>query len=402
MVVTNNITLRSRDGAAATVIRGAFDTGSGDPYGRGPNAVRCVYLEKGTLEGFTLTGGATDSLNIENANNRGGGVYSSDYNYSPLVLDCVISNNASVRGGGTHAGTLKRCVIRDNYAANNSSGVRGSYAYHCLIANNRTGGLSSGSASGYNWLYNCTVADNEGRAGDNAEFYNCILTEPTLSSRHYDSCISSGNVGSVTSVNSFVASPLFANAPARDYRLSAGSPCLDRANFAYVDSRFGTDLDGAMRMQNAQVDLGAYEWDWRPTFAAALDGPGLAVTNVTPFVTYATNAAYVAGAAVYLDGHAARTNQQATVEMVAPWQLPPFSRTVYLSSEVTGNGTLAIYEGAGLIDTVTVADGYQTLKYTALQNPCNLRFVYTPGTGDTGGALLDGFKGTAGLIILLR
>ena len=34
-----------------------------------------------------------------------------------------------MRGGGTHAGTLKRCVIRDNYASNNSSGVRGSYAY---------------------------------------------------------------------------------------------------------------------------------------------------------------------------------------------------------------------------------------------------------------------------------
>ena len=57
---------------------------------------------------------------------------------------------------------------------------------------------------------------------------------------------------------------------------------------------------------------------------------------------------------------------------------------------------------AGLIDTLTVADGYQTLKYTALQNPCNLRFVYTPGTGDTGGALLDGFEGAAGLILLLR
>ena len=157
-----------------------------------------------------------------------------------------------------------------------------------------------------------------------------------------------------------------------------------------------------MRMQNARVDIGAYEWDWRPAFAAALDGSGLAVTNVTPFVTYVTNAAYAAGAAVYLDGAAARTNQQATVEMVAPWQLPPYSRTVYLSSEVTGNGSLSVYEGAGLIDTLTVADGYQTLKYTALQNPCNLRFVYTPGTGDTGGALLDGFEGTAGLILLLR
>ncbi len=154
MTVTNNITLRSRDGASATVIRGAFDTGSGDPYGRGPNAVRCVYLEKGTLEGFTLTGGATDSVNLENANNRGGAVYATDYNYLPLVLDCVISNNASVRGGGTHTCTLKRCVIRDNYASNNSSGVRGSYAYNCLITQNRAE-AATGCAVGYAFLYNC-------------------------------------------------------------------------------------------------------------------------------------------------------------------------------------------------------------------------------------------------------
>jgi len=35
VVITNQITLRSRDGNAATVIQGAFDSGSGDLYGRG-------------------------------------------------------------------------------------------------------------------------------------------------------------------------------------------------------------------------------------------------------------------------------------------------------------------------------------------------------------------------------
>ncbi|NLC83110.1 MAG: hypothetical protein GX748_18195 [Lentisphaerae bacterium] len=54
--------------------------------------------------------------------------------YTPQILDCVITNCASVRGGGTHAGTLRRCVLRDNYAANNSSAIRGSVAYDCLIS----------------------------------------------------------------------------------------------------------------------------------------------------------------------------------------------------------------------------------------------------------------------------
>ena len=46
------------------------------------------------------------------------------------------------------------------------------------------------------------------------------------------------------------------------------------------------------------------------------------MTNVTPFVTYSTNAVYKAGSAVYLDGAAARTNAQATVEMAARWAIP--------------------------------------------------------------------------------
>jgi hypothetical protein len=202
----------------------------------------------------------------------------------------------------------------------------------------------------------------------------------------------------VTNDNCFADAPLFADAGCR---LAAGSPCIDRANFAYVDNRFGTDLDGQLRMQNARVDLGAYEWDWRPTFAAALDSVGLTVTGVTSFVTCATNAAFTSGSAVYLDGNAARTNVQATVELAARWAIP-FGHTVTLGYLVTGNGTLALYEGTTPIGMATSADGAQMLKHPAAQNPAGFRFVYTPGNGDTGGALLDGFEGAGGLLLLLN
>ena len=99
VVCTKNVTIESTDGAAATIIKGAFDTGSGDPYGRGPNAVRCVYMTFGTLQGFTLTGGATGGVNTENNDNRGGG-FLSIYVATPLVYDCIVSNNASHRAGG--------------------------------------------------------------------------------------------------------------------------------------------------------------------------------------------------------------------------------------------------------------------------------------------------------------
>ncbi len=402
VVITNRITVRSRDGAAATVIQGAFDTASGDLYGRGPNAVRCAYMTKGVLQGFTLTGGATDRVNLEDENNRGGGVYVPELTYTPEILDCVITNCASVRGGGTHAGTLRRCVLRGNYAERNSAAVRGSVAYDCLIVNNLTCGTIPLSAVAYGWCYNCTLANNAGRAGDFTAFYNCILTDPSVDGRHFDCCIAGGTVLAVTNDACFADAPLFVDAASGDYRLAAGSPCIDRANRAYVRDPFGADVTGDLRMQNAAVDLGAIEHDWRPAPAAALDADGVTVADLTPFVTHAAQTAYLGGSAVYLDGAAARTNGQSEITMGVPWYVP-YGRSATLRGEVTGNGTLVFYEGESLITTLTSGDGAFTLKHpTAAQKPFPLRIVYAVGDGDTGGAFLDAFEGSSGMLFMLK
>ena len=239
-------------------------------------------------------------------------------------------------------------------------------------------------------------------SGDNTSFYNCILTDPSLSGRHFDCCLAGGTSGNaITNDNCFGDAPLFLNAAGGDYRLATGSPCIDRANAAYVDDCFGTDLDGAQRMQNGRVDLGAYEWDWCPTFSAALDGTGITVTNVSPFVIYATNASYKARSAVYLDGRAARTNAQTLVALAASWAIP-YGKTVTFDCQVTGNGSLALYEDETVIATLTSADGQQTVKYRVARNPSAVRAAYTPDVGDTGGALLDNFDSTGGLILMVH
>jgi len=53
------------------------------------------------------------------------------------------------------------------------------------------------------------------------------------------------------------ADPMFADALNGDYRLLAGSPCIDAGNNSVVEVT--TDLDGDPRIQGACVDMGAFE-----------------------------------------------------------------------------------------------------------------------------------------------
>ncbi|NLC82892.1 MAG: hypothetical protein GX748_17070, partial [Lentisphaerae bacterium] len=119
VVATKEITLKSRDGAEKTVILGARDPSDTAFGGCGPNAARCVFMDRGVLKGFTLAGGATGSENKEDLNNRGGGLYSPSKQGLPLVYDCVISNNAAIRGGGAYGGAFHRCRITRNRAQQN-------------------------------------------------------------------------------------------------------------------------------------------------------------------------------------------------------------------------------------------------------------------------------------------
>jgi hypothetical protein len=401
LAITNDITVTSVGGPEHTFIVGAR---SQNANGCGPGAMRCVYMSAGTLQGFTVTGGATDDTAGGLENDCGGGIYSL-LSSSASVIDCIISNNiAYSKGGGTSFSTLYRCRISGNSASNFGGAVRGGAVYDSLIVNN-----SGPNAIAYvNTLSHVTAYNDSPVYTSSADNSILILigggnsfvnSASGRQARH--SCVS----GTLSAANdgggNLSADPLFVDAANGDFRLAAGSPCVDAANPAYTADPLGVALDGALRTQNGVPDIGAYEWDWRPVFAEDLDCPSLTVTAVTPFVTHTNHASYTGGTAVYLDGAAARSYGQESVELELVWDLRA-ATAISLSFEVDGAGTLTLYEDDQLIASAVSQDGFQTIKYTVQQKPTCLRAVYAAPAGDTGGALLDAFEGVGGTLILLR
>jgi len=314
VVVTKNITLVSRDGAASTIIKGAKDPGD-NVNGLGSNAVRCVYMTLGTLKGFTLAGGVTGSENKEDLNNRGGGLYSPSVNGLPLVYDCVVSNNAAIRGGGAYGGTFHRCRITHNRAKQNGAGVRDSKLSNCLVVFNEGPGASFCYARpGWrdNGLFNCTVAYNTGTGLDQCSAFNTVsvcngeafrLSSAIPSLTFVNCCLSSPTV--LGSNNIVAAYARFVDAAGGDFRLLEDSPCLDAGNAAFLVGFPGsvaqTDFFAVPRVQGKAVDMGAVEGVVTGIAAVAVDPPqGSGVVSPSGTVilkTFPTQVVFTASAA---------------------------------------------------------------------------------------------------------
>ena len=95
VMINKPITVRSVNGPAATIIKGA----AGSNGGNDSDAIRGVYMANGaTLSGFTITNGFTRTSGIELFDECGGGLW--------ITTDCVASNlviggcAADVNGGG--------------------------------------------------------------------------------------------------------------------------------------------------------------------------------------------------------------------------------------------------------------------------------------------------------------
>lgn len=266
LVVGKPLFLMSVNGAQFTIVDGG-----------GTN--RCLYMTNSVwVGGFTFTNGYADT---------GAGVLVTDTNGYSMLTNCVITGNSAGTGGGVYGATAYSCVLTSNTARGNGSGGGAAYSslFNCLLTGNSAPGNSSGGAA-YSTLYNCTVSGNSAaQAGGvfQSTLYNCIVydntaaSEPNYSSSTLNYCCTipmpASGVGNITNA------PLFVNEAAFDFRLRAGSPCIDAGNNAYAGST--VDLAGYPRFAGAAVDMGAYEYSAPVITTQPASQTVYAGTNVT-------------------------------------------------------------------------------------------------------------------------
>ena len=210
----------------------------------------CCYYGNPTISNCTIT---------LNTAAYGGGVCCD--HTSSTISNCRIALNAAGRGGGVYCKngnpTISNCTITLN-TASFGAGVR------CDLANAL--------------LRNCTIASNA--ASSYGGGVDCLVCDPVLTS-----CILWGNTHGQIHVNAanptvtycdveggwegdgnINSDPLFADPDNDDYRLTAGSPCIDAGDPAFSGQPGATDIDGHKRVWDgdsddvAVVDMGAHEF----------------------------------------------------------------------------------------------------------------------------------------------
>ena len=216
------------------------------------------------------SGSKVRNCTIQNntADSFGGGVSMSDCTSDAEVVNSVISGNTITcncdwngGGGGVnlfHAGRLVNCLVVNNSAPNAPVGGGG---VHCDWADDATKSIL---------VIGCTIANNTalGNGGVSyviagGEFRNCIIwgnTDNLGNVSNYDGnlFVYSCTDPLPTGAGNISSDPNFVIPAAGNFRLSAGSPCIDAGDSAYNNQ--ATDLDGNSRIFNNIIDMGAYEY----------------------------------------------------------------------------------------------------------------------------------------------
>jgi len=261
LTITKDVTVRSLNGPEHTFITGAGPNGA--------DAIRCVYLYQGVLDGFSLTGGHTMTSGDNDFDQSGGGLFLE----GGTVTNCIISNCSSDDYAGgvflNGGGTISDCVIRGCSTRIGGGGMRfedGGTANQCTISNNTvTGSSTDGSGGGVicmdsGTLNDCTISGNHslgsgysGSAGGVACYFGGTLNRCTISDNTADN--NAGGVLTSTSgtLNDCIIRNNSADSLAGGAQIFGGAMnrCIVNGNWAY--SGGGVRLASGSRMRSCLV-----------------------------------------------------------------------------------------------------------------------------------------------------
>lgn len=367
--VPANVTLISTDGPEKTIIKGA-DASSPDGYGRGADAVRCASLASpARLDGFTLTGGRTSNNEASDTHPNVASAAYCDGRVNSVIANCIISNNVCVRRT-IYLGTCVNCRFYDNTATANSVVGRDSYLYNCVIDNNH-GGHTVFNMLG---IYNCTFgSENKTLTGGNTTVissstgpvYNTLcLGAVSLNSGYalYNCALLTG--ASLPAASLRTNCIVMAKA---DYVLdenlrpaSRTSPLVDAGSNVWLTAvNEVSDALGGQRIYNGNVDIGAYEFDWRSRYAQILGSSRVEVTNASPEVVDA--------------GSAVRIPSGASLGLT--WGGPE-ARTAYrFTADLSGGGELTLEANGGAAACVSGVNEFRS------ELPVNTLGFFCSGAG---------------------
>lgn len=402
VVVPEDVTLRATGSVEETRIVGAAAPEPTDKkgYGLGTNAVRCVFLNSGSvLDGVTVTDGHADAVSsgastYAKDGGVGGGVIGSG-----LVRNCLITNNFAYNGAGGGLATFVKCRIRNNKAVNRGGALwRSGNLEGCVISGNTCGGYTvmyPGS------VYNCTFCDN-GSASDvyyygnnqvdgtyrvfnsvinradgnnrKAIFWHCVINTNTINVGA-DKLNYEGVAGSVGVAGT---AALLLDA---DYRPLPGCPAIDIGD-AEKSSKYreADDLAGNPRILNGgMIDAGAFEYDWRVDYAKDL-GRRIVVTDVSSNVVETAD-----GKVEVPEGF-----------LKLDW--PSKGRPLVFNAQVEGEGTLTVFVNGEEFATLTATDEPQGFRVADPLAENEFEFVFT----GSGSATLADFRRESGALLLVR
>lgn len=400
-VLPAGVTLVADGSREKTVILGQDDPSGAS--GCGQNAIRCVRMaRRSKLIGFTLRGGKTDIQDRQDEDNQGGGVYaeSANINEAAQIINCSIENCRSYRGGGSIYGIYRNCRMIGNTAVHSgtSGGAAGrsGYYYGCYFDK-----AECISALSYPKAIVCCTFGPELLRADKSFATAFSSANETDSLTIYGTLFCGGLIPNGTAANprklvncAFRSDLALGNnihtekcvaAPAESLArldkdgvpVAGMNPVCDKGDIVqWKDVALDEELDAAgnARVQNAFMDIGCYEADWRSIYSQTIGRRGIVdIEYADPYAQKGDTAE------VFLPE--GEISGKISVSRKGRYEFPV---------RITGAGKLRVELG----DVTGEFSESGVFKADLDSGDYELMFVYDPADGDLGGAYI----GTGGRV----